>query len=101
MISNRWKSALVAGGLLVGLGAVAMPSVAEANTFLGVDLGPISIGIGPNTPYVVPPPVYAAPAPSYVTPPTSYAVPSQTYVSPPVVYPDGTRVYAETTYPSY
>ena len=93
---DRRKQACLAAGLLVGVATAALlgTSPARANDFLGVDVGPVSIGIGPNTPtyYSV------APAPSYTT-----VTPSgTTYVSPPVVYQTSpTVVYQEpmtTTY---
>ena len=88
------KRALVLGGLLIGTaGVVLAPNVASARNFIGVDLGPLSVGIGPNEPdyYYAPTPVpsttYVAPAPSttYVAPApsTTYVVPApQTYVAP-------------------
>jgi hypothetical protein len=83
------KPALVLGGLLIGTAGVALaPTAANARNFIGVDVGPLSVGIGANEPdyYVAPPPAttYVAPAPSttYVQPaPTTYVAPS-----PPVVY---------------
>ena len=79
------KRALVLGGLLVGTASMALvPTAASARNFIGVDLGPLSVGIGANTPdYVyVPAP---APAPSEVTPPATYA-PPVVYQTPPATY---------------
>ncbi len=82
------KRALVLGGLLIGTAGIALaPTAANARNFIGVDVGPLSVGIGANEPdyYVAPPATtYVAPAPSttYVEPaPTTYVAPS-----PPVVY---------------
>ena len=109
------KRALVLGGLLIGTaGVVLAPSAASARNFIGVDLGPLSVGIGPNEPdyYYAPAPApipsttYVAPAPStYVTPApsTTYVVPApQTYVAPPVTYqaPPQTQT-TTTTYYNY
>jgi hypothetical protein len=45
------KRALVLGGLLMGTASMAvLPTAASARNFIGVDLGPLSVGIGPNTP---------------------------------------------------
>ncbi len=66
------KRALVLGGLLIGTaGAALVPTAANARNFIGVDLGPLSVGIGANEPDY-----YVAPAPS-----TTYVAPA-----PPVVY---------------
>ena len=76
------KQALIAAGLLAAVGAATLgTSSARANTFLGVDLGPVSIGVGANTPtYYAPPPVtYVAPQATYVAPPAAYAGPVTTY----------------------
>ena len=85
------KRALVLGGLLMGTATLALaPTAANARNFIGVDVGPLSVGIGANEPdyYVAPAPApaYVAPAPStttYVAP-----APTTTYVepSPPAVY---------------
>jgi hypothetical protein len=74
----------------------------ERTNFIGVDLGPLSVGIGANTPdYVyVPAP---APAPTEVTPPTSYVPPPVSYQTPstsyqaPTVYQGPTAYQAPTT----
>src|SRR5437879_4476331 len=75
------KRALVLGGLLIGTATVALaPSAANARNFIGVDVGPLSVGIGANEPdyYYAPAP---APAPqAYVAPPAAYTPP------PPVTY---------------
>ena len=70
------KRALVLGGLLIGTAGFALtPSSASAGNLIGVDVGPLSVGIGTSEPdYVAPVP---APAPS-----TSYVMPSTTYVEP-------------------
>src|SRR5579871_289631 len=83
------KRALVLGGLFMGTATLALgPTAANARNFIGVDVGPLSVGIGANEPdyYVAPAPAYVAPAPStttYVAP-----APTTTYVepSPPAVY---------------
>src|SRR5579862_3899895 len=86
------KRTLVLGGLLMGSAGMALvPTTASARNFIGVDLGPLSVGIGANSPdYVyVPEP---APAPSQVTPPATYAPPigyqssSTTYQAPATDY---------------
>ena len=85
---DRRTRALVWGGLFLGAATVALGvPEAMANDFLGVDIGPVSIGVGPNTP------TYYAP------PPTTYVAPSVTYSSPPVVYqPAPTTYYAAPDY---
>jgi hypothetical protein len=87
------RRALVLGVLFIGTaGAALAPSAAKARNFIGVDVGPLSVGIGANEPdyYVAPAPApattYVAPAPSttYVepAPQTSVAPPPATYQSP-------------------
>ena len=97
------KHALVLGGLLMGTAGIALvPTAASARNFIGIDLGPLSVGIGANTPdYVyVPAP---APAPTEVTPPTSYVPPPVSYQTPstsyqaPTVYQGPTAYQAPTT----
>jgi hypothetical protein len=97
------KRALVLGGLLMGTASMALvPMAANARNFIGVDLGPLSVGIGPNTPdYVyVPAP---APAPSEVTPPANYSppvvyqTPTTTYRAPSVIYQTPTTAPTTTT----
>ncbi len=88
------KRALVLGGLLIGTAGVALaPTAANAHNFIGVDLGPLSVGIGANEPdyYVAPTPsaTYVAPAP----PPVVYQAPAATYEAP--------RTTTTTTYYSY
>lgn len=70
------KRALILGGLLMGTAGLAlMPSSANAGNLIGVDVGPLSVGIGTSEPdYVAPAP---APAPS-----TKYVQPSTNYVEP-------------------
>jgi hypothetical protein len=81
------KRALVVGGLLIGTAGLALaPTAANARNFIGVDVGPLSVGIGANEPdyYVAP-----APAPTYVSPAptTGYVEPAPTtYVPPQVIY---------------
>jgi len=88
--SGFTKRALVLGGLLIGTATVALaPSAANARNFIGVDLGPLSVGIGANEPdyyvapapqtYVAPPAVYTPPPVSYQAPVTTYQVPATTY----------------------
>lgn len=80
------KRALIVGGLLIGTAGLALaPTAANARNFIGVDVGPLSVGIGANEPdaYVAP-----APAPAYVAPAptTTYVEPAPTtYVAPPPV----------------
>ncbi len=80
------KRALILGGLLIGTAGVALASSpANARNFIGVDVGPLSVGIGPNEPdgYAVPAPAPApAPPTTYATPPTSYVAPSASEVAP-------------------
>lgn len=93
------KRALVLGGLLIGTASVALiPSAASARNFIGVDLGPLSVGIGPNTPdYVYVP----APAPTTVTPPTTYYSPPVVYQAPAPTYREPTTTTTTTYYYSY
>ncbi len=102
--TKRW---LVLAALLIGTAGVALaPSAASAHNFIGVDVGPLSVGIGANEPdyYVAPAP---APAPTYVAPApsTTYVAPApQTYVAPPpVIYqsPASTTETTTTTYYGY
>lgn len=105
------KRALVLGGLLVGTAGIALvPTAADARNFIGVDLGPLSIGIGANEPdyYVAPAPptTYVAPAPSaYVAPaPSTYvapAPPAVIYQTPAPTYQAPARTTTTTTYYSY
>ena len=70
------KRALILGGLLIGTAGFAlMPSAASAGRLIGVDIGPLSVGIGTSEPD------YVAPAPAPV-PSTAYVAPSTTYVEP-------------------
>jgi hypothetical protein len=95
------KRVLVLGGLLMGTASMALvPTAANARNFIGVDLGPLSVGIGPNTPdYVyVPAP---APVPSEMTPPTSYSPPPVGYQTPTTSYQAPTSYQVPTTnYPA-
>jgi hypothetical protein len=79
---DRRTRGLVWGGLFLGVATVALGApAAMANDFLGVDIGPVSVGIGPNAPtYYVPPPS------TYVAPSVTYAQPSVVYQSPPATY---------------
>lgn len=91
------KRALVLGGLFMGTASMAvLPTAASARNFIGVDLGPLSVGIGPNTPdYVyVPAP---APAPIEVTPPASYSPPPVVYQTPTTDYPAPTTSHEAPT----
>jgi len=80
---------LVVAGLLGAATLAFVTAKAEARDFVGVDLGPVSIGIGPNAPVYYAPP----PAETYVAPPV-------TYESPPVIYrdPPATYYYPAPTY---
>jgi len=90
------KRALVLGGLLIGTASVALvASAASARNFIGVDLGPPSVGIGPSTPdYVYVP----APAPTTVTPPTSCYSPPVVYQAPAPTYQEPTTTTTTTYY---
>ena len=87
------KRALVLGGLLIGTAAALAPTAANARNFIGVDLGPLSVGIGANEPdyYVAP-----APAPTYVAP-----SPPVVYQAPPAVYQAPPTTTTTTTYYNY
>ncbi len=107
------KRALVLGGLLIGTAGLALaPTAANARNFIGVDVGPLSVGIGANEPdyyapapapaYVAPAPTttYVAPAPqTYVEPPVSYQAPVTTYESPRTS--ETTKTTTTTTYYNY
>ncbi len=115
------KRALVLGGLLIGTATVALaPSAANARNFIGVDVGPLSIGIGANEPdyyyapapapapqaYVAPPAAYTPPPPvTYQAPVTTYQVPATTYQAPATTSTTTTTYYSypseTTTYYSY
>jgi hypothetical protein len=113
------KRALILGGLLIGTAGVALASTpANARNFIGVDVGPLSVGIGSNEPDrdAAPPPAPApAPAATYVAPPTTYVAPSaseaapvpQSYVETPAVTSqapvttDQPRASTETTTTTY
>src|SRR5689334_19336990 len=72
------KRALILGGLLIGTAGLAlMPGSANAGNLIGVDVGPLSVGIGAGGPDYVAPAPTPAPVPS-----TSYVMPSTTYVEP-------------------
>jgi hypothetical protein len=85
---ERRTYALLAGGLLLAVATAAVGAApAKANDFLGVDIGPLSIGVGPNAPtYYAPPPAYVAPSVTYSSPPVVYQTPSTTYYSAPDSY---------------
>ena len=111
------KRALVLGGLLIGTAGMAFaPTAANARNFIGVDVGPLSVGIGanepdydvapvPSTTYVAPVPstTYVVPAPSttYVAPapPVVYQAPAPTYQAPPS-NTTTTTTYYNYSYPS-
>ena len=111
------KRALVLGGLLIGTATVALaPSAANARNFIGVDLGPLSVGIGANEPdyyyapapapapqtYVAPPAAYTPPPPvTYQAPVTTYQVPATTYQVPVTTYQAPASTTTTTTYYSY
>ena len=111
------KRALVLGGLLIGTATVALaPSAANARNFIGVDVGPLSVGIGANEPdyyyapapqtYVAPPAAYTPPPPvTYQAPVTTYQVPATTYQVPATTSTTTTTYYSypseTTTYYSY
>ena len=107
------KRALVLSGLLIGTATVALaPSAANARNFIGVDLGPLSVGIGANEPdyYYAPAPApaprtYVAPPAAYYTPPppVTYQAPVTTYQAPVTTYqaPARTTSTTTTTYYSY
>ena len=82
--SNGLARALVVGGLLAGAaGLMLAPSPASARYFIGVDVGPLSVGIGPNVPDSdTAPPAYVAPTTTYVAPPPPYPS-TTTWVEPP------------------
>lgn len=69
------KRALILGGLLMGTAGLAlMPSSANAGNLIGVDVGPLSVGIGTSAPdYVAPAP---APSATYVEPSATYGEPA-------------------------
>ena len=86
---DRGARALVWGGLLLGTATVALGApAAMANDFLGVDIGPVSVGIGPNAPtyYYPPPPTYVAPSVTYSSPPVVYQPAPTTYYAAPDYY---------------
>jgi hypothetical protein len=94
------KRTLVLGGLLIGTVGVALaPSAASARNFIGVDVGPLSVGIGANEPdyYYAPAP---APVQTYVAPPVTYSPPPVVYQAPTTSYQAPTTT-TTTTYYSY
>jgi hypothetical protein len=107
------KRALVLGGLLIGTATVALaPSAANARNFIGVDVGPLSVGIGANEPdyyyapapqtYVAPPAAYTPPPPvTYQAPVTTYQAPVTTYQVPVTTYQTPATTTTTTTYYNY
>ncbi|MGH7123350.1 MAG: hypothetical protein ACREFI_03185 [Stellaceae bacterium] len=72
------KRALVLSGLVIGTVGIALtPGVASARNFIGVDVGPLSVGIGGSEPDYHDSAPAPAPATTYVAP-----APSTTYVEP-------------------
>jgi hypothetical protein len=83
----RTTRSLLTGGLLLGAATVALGApAAMANDFVGVDIGPVSVGIGPNAPGYYYPPSYVAPSVTYAPPPVVYQSPPTTYYSAPDYY---------------
>lgn len=82
--SSLQKRSFALGGLiaLTGVAAVALTSVPAA-AFIGVEIGPLGIGIGNRE---EPPPVVYTPAPVYSQPAPVYSQPPTVYEEPPVVY---------------
>jgi len=81
---DRRKQAVVAAGLLAAVATATLgTSSARAHDFIGVDLGPVSIGVGANTPtyYAPPPSTYVAPSVTYSAPATVYEQPTTTTTS--------------------
>ena len=96
--------ALVVGGFFAGAASLMLaPAPASARNFIGVDVGPPSVGIGSNVPDSDnAPPAYVAPTTIYVAPPPPYPS-TTTWVEPPapptVVYQQPATI--TTTYYRY
>jgi hypothetical protein len=93
--SNLQKRSIALAGSVAVLGVVALTlTPAPAKAFVGVEVGPLAIGLGPTDP---PPVVYA--------PPPTYTEPSVVYQSPPPVsyetYYTPSRTYYYYPSPSY
>jgi len=70
------KRSIALGGLLAILGVAAVTlTPSSANAFVGVEVGPFAVGVGPTDP----PPVVYTPPPVYTEPSVVYRSPSVTY----------------------
>ena len=71
------RRSIALGGLLALMGVAAVTlTPAPAAAFVGVEVGPFALGLGPTEP---PPPVVYNPPPVYTEPSVVYGSPSVTY----------------------